>query len=79
MNFKTLIFILCIQIVSINVKKTDAFNFFNEIFDDLRVGSIDKDYLIQKFDNSKLKCIQGSYFFNGSSITEAFNYLGILF
>jgi hypothetical protein len=66
MDFKTLLLILCIQIVLINVNKTEAFNFFNEIFDDLRVGSIDKDYLIQKLDNSKLKCIQGSYFFNGS-------------
>ena len=27
---------------------------------------MDKDYLRQKLDNSRLKCIQGSHFFNGS-------------
>lgn len=27
---------------------------------------MDKDYLSQKFDNSRLKCVQGSHFFNGS-------------
>ena len=47
-------------------RELKAFNFFSEIFNDLRIGPFDKDYLIQKLDNSKLKCLQGSYFFNGS-------------
>ena len=69
MNFKFniqthLLFILCIYFVIIT--KSNGFDFLNRIFDDLRVGSFSKDYLLQKLDNSKLKCLQGSYFFNGS-------------
>ncbi len=65
MIFKNFFAIIVLFLVSIE-HELEAFNFFSEIFNDLRIGSLDKDYLIQKLDNSKLKCLQGSYFFNGS-------------
>lgn len=61
---RSFLLILCIQFVVIS--ESYAFDFLSKLFDDLRVGSFSKDYLMQKFDNSKLKCLQGSYFFNGS-------------
>lgn len=59
-------FFLIFLIINCHEQESKAVNFFNELFDDLRVGSLDKDYLIQKLGNSRLKCLQGSYFFNGS-------------
>jgi hypothetical protein len=56
-----------IALLCVHSLLVDSFsNFFTEIFDDLRIGSLDKDYLSQKLDSNRLKCAQGSHFFNGS-------------
>ncbi len=67
MRLNTQIICQIIILICINSALVDSFsNFFSEIFDDLRIGSLDKDYLSQKLGNDRLKCAEGSHFFNGS-------------
>jgi len=66
-KYMSWILLIYINLTIISNYPADGFtNYLTEIFSDLRFGSIDKDYLKQKLAYKKLKCLQGSYAYNGS-------------
>lgn len=61
-----LIYFISFAILASIAPKISCFSFFNDIFEDLRIGSIDKSYITDKITGSRSKCLDGSHFFNGS-------------
>lgn len=59
--------ITCLSVVVVLLVGTvSAFSLFNDIFEDLRVGSGDSSYIGEKLTGLRSKCLDGSHFFNGS-------------
>jgi hypothetical protein len=59
------VFLLLIVMLQFSIT-VSGFSFLNEFFADLKFGSLENEFMNKKLNVGQLKCLQGSYSFNGS-------------
>jgi hypothetical protein len=60
------IVLLSILVLQLSVMSASGFSFLNEFFADLKFGSLENEFMNKKLNVGQIKCLQGSYSFNGS-------------